>query len=96
MWVPPIFRRATCYLQILKPHLAVLDFRKVVSLEPQNELVKGQLSSTVKLIRKAEFEKVGCVCPFAICGMLTRLVVLYLFLPGHRGGRREECSAQVL
>lgn len=51
-------RRATCYLQIVKPQLAVADFKKVVLLEPKNDIVKSQLTATQKLIRKIEFEKV--------------------------------------
>lgn len=51
-------RRATCYLQIAKPQLAVADFRKVVALEPRNDVVKSQLTATQKLVRKIEFEKV--------------------------------------
>jgi len=51
--------RATCYIQILKPQSAVADFRKVLTLEPQNETVRAQMVSTQKLIRKIEFEKVG-------------------------------------
>ena len=56
---PGFCRRAMCYLQILKPQAAVLDFKKVISLEPSNEIVKSQLVSTQKLIRRIEFEKVG-------------------------------------
>jgi serine/threonine-protein phosphatase 5 len=33
-------------------------------LEPNNDLVKGQLLSTQKLVRKIEFEKVGCCILF--------------------------------
>jgi serine/threonine-protein phosphatase 5 len=51
------YRRATCHLQILKPQAAVADFKQVLVLEPKNEMVKGQLVSTQKLIRKIEFEK---------------------------------------
>ncbi|KAF8348343.1 phosphoprotein phosphatase [Amanita rubescens] len=51
------YRRAMCYLQILKPQAAVGDFKKVISLEPNNETVKSQLVSTQKLIRRIEFEK---------------------------------------
>ncbi|KAG6828209.1 hypothetical protein H0H92_008782 [Tricholoma furcatifolium] len=51
------YRRATCYMQILKPGSAVSDFKKVLALEPKNEAVRAQLVSTQKLIRKIEFEK---------------------------------------
>ena len=54
-------RRATCYLQILKPQSAVSDFRKVLALEPKNETVRSQMVSTQKLIRKIEFEKVWMI-----------------------------------
>jgi serine/threonine-protein phosphatase 5 len=42
----------------MKHQLAVADFKKVLALEPQNEVVRGQMASTQKLIRKIEFEKV--------------------------------------
>lgn len=51
-------RRATCYLQIAKPHLAVADLKKVIALEPKNDVVKSQLTATQKLVRRIEFEKV--------------------------------------
>ncbi|KAJ6596660.1 phosphoprotein phosphatase [Mycena sp. CBHHK59/15] len=51
------YRRATCYMQILKPQAAVADFRKVLTIEPKNETVRAQLVATQKLIRKIEFEK---------------------------------------
>ncbi|KAA1476032.1 phospho protein phosphatase, partial [Dentipellis sp. KUC8613] len=51
------YRRAMCHLQLLKPHLAVSDLKKVLALEPQNQSVRQQLESTQKLVRKIEFEK---------------------------------------
>ncbi|KAL1723979.1 Metallo-dependent phosphatase-like protein [Schizophyllum commune] len=51
------YRRATCYLQTLRPQLAVADFKRVLQIEPKNETVRAQLTSTQKLIRKIEFEK---------------------------------------
>jgi len=51
------YRRGTCHLQILKYAQAIADFKKVVKLEPTNDLVKTQLASTQKLVRKIEFEK---------------------------------------
>ncbi|KAK7472674.1 Palmitoyl-protein thioesterase 1 [Stygiomarasmius scandens] len=51
------YRRAVCHLQILKHQAAVADFRKVLLIEPKNETVKAQLTSTQKLIRRLEFEK---------------------------------------
>ncbi|KAI5890586.1 protein phosphatase 5 [Schizophyllum commune H4-8] len=51
------YRRATCYLQTLRPQLAVTDFKRVLQIEPKNDTVRAQLTSTQKLIRKIEFEK---------------------------------------
>lgn len=51
------YRRATCYLQTLRPQSAVTDFKKILALEPKNESVRAQLTTTQKLIRKIEFEK---------------------------------------
>ena len=51
-------RRATCYLQTLKYKQAIADFKKLLPLEPQNQLVRMQLDSTQKILRKVEFEKV--------------------------------------
>ncbi|KAF9469902.1 Metallo-dependent phosphatase-like protein [Collybia nuda] len=51
------YRRAACYMQILKPQSAVIDFRKVLALEPKNETIRAQMVATQKLIRKIEFEK---------------------------------------
>ncbi|KAK7053477.1 Palmitoyl-protein thioesterase 1 [Paramarasmius palmivorus] len=51
------YRRATCYLQILKHASAIGDFKKVLALEPKNEVVRGQMVSTQKLLRRIEFEK---------------------------------------
>ena len=44
---------------MLKPQLAVGDFKKVLAIEPHNHTVKQQLEATQKLVRKIEFEKVG-------------------------------------
>ena len=46
-----------CHIQILKPHLAIADLKKVLSLEPQNAQVRKEFESTQKLVRKIEFEK---------------------------------------
>jgi serine/threonine-protein phosphatase 5 len=43
---------------MLKPHLAIGDFKKVLCIEPHNINVKQQLEATLKLVRKIEFEKV--------------------------------------
>ncbi|KAF8070643.1 phosphoprotein phosphatase [Lyophyllum atratum] len=56
-YVKAYYRRATSYMQILKPQSAVLDFKKILTLEPKNESVRAQLVATQKLIRKIEFEK---------------------------------------
>ncbi len=52
------FRRATCYLQTLRYRQAIADFKKLLTLEPQNQLVRMQMDSTQKIFRKVEFEKV--------------------------------------
>jgi len=44
---------------MLKPQLAIGDFKKVLAIEPLNKSVKQQLEATQKLVRKIEFEKVG-------------------------------------
>jgi hypothetical protein len=49
--------RATCYIQTLKPKLAVADLKRVLALEPGNATVKTQLDTTQKLVRRIEFEK---------------------------------------
>ena len=54
----PRRRRATCYLQTLRYRQAISDFKKLLTLEPQNQLVRMQLDSTQKIMRKVEFEKV--------------------------------------
>ncbi|OBZ68079.1 Serine/threonine-protein phosphatase 5 [Grifola frondosa] len=36
---------------------AISDFKKLLALEPQNQLVRTQLDSTQKILRKVEFEK---------------------------------------
>ncbi|THG95052.1 hypothetical protein EW145_g8032 [Phellinidium pouzarii] len=56
-YVKAFYRRALCHLQILKPQLAVADFKKVLTLDPKNAVARSQLDTTLKLIRKADFEK---------------------------------------
>ncbi|KAG7098779.1 hypothetical protein E1B28_000686 [Marasmius oreades] len=51
------YRRATCYIQILKHQSAISDFKKVLAIEPNNETVRMQMVSTQKLLRRMEFEK---------------------------------------
>lgn len=52
------YRRGLSYLAILRPTQAVPDFKKALSIEPRNQAVREQLTATVKLIRRIEFEKV--------------------------------------
>jgi len=54
---------------MLKPQLAIGDFKKVLGLEPHNKTVKQQLEATQKLVRRIEFEKVG-----QLCGLVTAIV----------------------
>ena len=42
----------------MKYKQAIADFKKLLTLEPQNQLVRMQLDSTQKIMRKVEFEKV--------------------------------------
>lgn len=44
---------------MLKPQVAVGDFKKVLAIEPNNTTVKQQLEATQKLVRRIEFEKVN-------------------------------------
>ena len=52
------YRRGLSRLAILRPTEAVLDFKKCLSIDPKNADVRRQLDTTVKLIRRIEFEKV--------------------------------------
>jgi len=47
-----------CYIQTLRPQLAIADLKKVLALEPLNQQVRTQLDSAQKLVRRIEFEKV--------------------------------------
>ena len=51
------YRRALSQLAILRPALAVPDFKTVLRLDPRNKPAREQLETTVKLIRRIEFEK---------------------------------------
>ena len=42
----------------MKYKQAIADFKKLLALEPGNQLVRMQLDSTQKIMRKVEFEKV--------------------------------------
>ncbi|OJT10453.1 Serine/threonine-protein phosphatase 5 [Trametes pubescens] len=55
------YRRATCYLQTLRYKQAIADFKKLLALEPQNQLVRMQMDSTQKILRKVEFEKASAI-----------------------------------
>lgn len=69
-YVKAYYRRALCNLQTLKPQVAVKDFKKVLELDPKNNIARQQLTETQKMIRKAEFEKVSvdcsCGCDLAV------------------------------
>lgn len=53
------YRRGISYLAILRPTDAVPDFKKALNIEPGNRAAREQLTATVKLIRRIEFEKVS-------------------------------------
>lgn len=54
----------------MKYKQAIGDFKKVLQLEPKNDLVKTQMDATQKILRKVEFEKV-CRSPVSRCAILT-------------------------
>jgi tetratricopeptide (TPR) repeat protein len=58
------YRRGISYLAILRPTDAVPDFKKALNIEPGNRAAREQLTATVKLIRRIEFEKVSCASPY--------------------------------
>ena len=89
----PAGRRATCYLQTLKYKQAIADFKKLLALEPGNQLVRMQLDSTQKIMRKVEFEKVRLVQSSARANGVTQWVYAYT---GYRdGGREERCRTML-
>ena len=51
------------YLSILRPTLAVPDFKKALDLDPTSKPVQAQLAATKKLIYAIEFEKVSPARP---------------------------------
>lgn len=57
-YVKAYYRRALCQLSILRPQLAVADFKKSLALDPQNKLARTQLDATTKHIRRLQFEAV--------------------------------------
>ncbi|GAA6006865.1 PP5 family serine/threonine-protein phosphatase [Rhodotorula paludigena] len=54
--VKAYYRRAIANLAILKPKAAIVDLKKVISLEPNNAAAKAQLDATQKLVRRLAFE----------------------------------------
>ena len=46
-------------MQTLQYKRAISDFKKLLVLEPKNDLVRVQMDSTQKILRKTEFEKVS-------------------------------------
>ncbi|KAI5480161.1 protein phosphatase 5, partial [Pseudohyphozyma bogoriensis] len=55
-FVKAYYRRALANLAIMKPKAALVDFRKVLQLEPKNGPAKAQLDATQKLLRRLQFE----------------------------------------
>ncbi|ODN74317.1 hypothetical protein L202_06735 [Cryptococcus amylolentus CBS 6039] len=51
------YRRGLSYLAILRPTDSVPDLKKALSIEPNNRVIREQLNTVVKLIRRIEFEK---------------------------------------
>lgn len=51
------YRRALCYLSVLKYQKAIADFKTTIKIDPKNAVAKGQLEATQKLVRRIEFEK---------------------------------------
>ncbi|GAA5901883.1 hypothetical protein JCM8208_006627 [Rhodotorula glutinis] len=54
--VKAYYRRALANLAILKPKAAIVDLKKVISLDPKNTAAKSQLDATQKLVRRLAFE----------------------------------------
>ena len=55
--VKAYYRRALSQLAILNTKPAISDLRAVLALEPSNTAARDQLTATIKLMRKIEFEK---------------------------------------
>ena len=51
------YRRAVCFLNVLKYQQAIADFKTALKLDPKNAVAKSQLEATQKLVRRIEFEK---------------------------------------
>lgn len=75
-------------MQIMKPQMAVADFKKILALEPHNETVRSQMVATQKLIRKIEFEKVRSLQSLIVYGP-------YILFIGHRSRGRERSRRSV-
>ncbi|KAG0146971.1 hypothetical protein CROQUDRAFT_43612, partial [Cronartium quercuum f. sp. fusiforme G11] len=56
-YVKAFFRRGTAHLSIMKPQLAIKDFKQCLVFDPQNVAAQTQLTATQKLVRRLEFEK---------------------------------------
>jgi serine/threonine-protein phosphatase 5 len=73
-YVKAYYRRALCQLSILKPQLAVPDFKMVLKLEPTNKQAKEQLDATTKLIRRMQFEAVSSLLLGRAYSLCSRVV----------------------
>lgn len=78
------YRRGVSSLAIMRPKDAVPDFKKALELEPGNKAVREQLTATVKLVRRLEFEKVRGGNWLCVGHRVTRWLSVRL---GSRGGR---------
>ncbi|KAH9811735.1 Metallo-dependent phosphatase-like protein [Melampsora americana] len=56
-YVKAYFRRGTAHLSIMKPHLAIKDFKSCLQYDPKNLAAQTQLAATVKLVRRLDFER---------------------------------------
>ena len=58
-YVKAYYRRAQCQLSVLRPQLAIPDFKTCLALDPTTNLAKTQLDATIKLLRRIQFEAVS-------------------------------------
>lgn len=58
---------------MLKPQLAIADFKIILTIEPNNMTVKQQFEATQKLVRRIEFEKVGQLAIWQLGDLLIAL-----------------------
>ncbi|KAK4050596.1 Palmitoyl-protein thioesterase 1 [Microbotryomycetes sp. JL201] len=54
--VKAYFRRALANIAIMKPKAAVVDLKKILSIDPNNASARAQLDATQKLLRRLQFE----------------------------------------